>query len=269
VALFGYDPPFICGAKPTRMIPGDEIMKAKRALIAFHVLMVAALACNMPGGSPPATPTAAVPPTETATPAPLATATITVTASPTVPLVSVSQSTNCRNGPSTAFDIVFVLNPGTKAEVVGKNTALNYWIIKVPGGSGQCWLWGQYATVEGNIAALPEFSSPPTPTPSVPAAVKNLTGDTSCQVAGNPILYNEVHVELHWTDVANNEEGYRIFRNGELLATLAANSTSFEDDTTLVLFFVIGQPPPSVTYDVQAFNSAGKSDKKSITLDCS
>jgi hypothetical protein len=246
-------------------------MKAKRFWIAINMLLVAALACNLPAGAAAGTPTLpatpATPATETPTPAPALPATATITASPSVPLVSVSTATNCRTGPGTSFDIVITLNPGTKAEVIGKNTGLNYWIIKVPGGSGQCWLWGNYATLEGNIAALPEYPSPPTPTPSLPAPVTNLNGELECNFETDPFWHTAVEVELHWNDVATNEDSYRIFRDGTLLDTIDANSTSFDDETTFPALYEIDNPP-SVTYEVQASNSAGKSDKKSVTLYC-
>jgi hypothetical protein len=250
-------------------------MKANRIWIALTLLITAALACNMPGGpaAPTDTPTPGLPPTETATPTPAETATATLTPTPSVPQVNVTTATNCRTGPTTGFDIIITLNPGIKAELVGKNSGLNYWIMKVPGGSGQCWLWGQYAVVEGNVSALPEYPSPATPTPSLPLAVKNFKADVSCQLADSEgeiiILFNEVHVELSWTDVSTNEEGYKIFRNGDLLATLAANSTSFEDDTTLGILFILGDDPPSITYSIRAFNGAGQSDKKDVQVDCS
>jgi hypothetical protein len=108
-----------------------------------------------------------------------------VAASPTIPLVSVSTATNCREGPSTDFAILASLVPGQFWEVEGKNTALQYWIVRIPGGS-QCWLWGQYATVIGNIAGLPEIPAPPLPataTPAVPKPVTNLTYVVACQGA--------------------------------------------------------------------------------------
>ena len=45
------------------------------------------------------------------------------------------------------------------AEVVGRNLNGNYWYIRNPNDSnGYCWLWGEYATVTGNFAALPVFT---------------------------------------------------------------------------------------------------------------
>lgn len=111
--------------------------------------------------TPPAEPSAPPPPTE----APGATTEPT----PTNPIVSVSSYTNCRTGPGVAYDKNGDMDIGETAEVVGKNSSTGYWIINKPGGPGTCWLWGQYATVLGNIDKLPEYpipALPPTATPT-------------------------------------------------------------------------------------------------------
>jgi uncharacterized protein YgiM (DUF1202 family) len=81
-------------------------------------------------------------------------------------MVTVSVNTNCRTGPGVIYDLVGGLLVGEEAVVVGKFTLTNYWIINNPDSSGTCWLWGQYATVTGNTAGLPEYAQPPTPTPT-------------------------------------------------------------------------------------------------------
>ncbi len=270
-------------------------MKATRALIALNVLLAAALACNMPGGQSPAqgpdlagtitaqamiilqsngTPVPADAAIFTDTPAitdtPSATPTITLTPTPSVPEVNVTSATNCRTGPGTEYDLLYTLQPGQVAQIIGKDSADNYWIINYPGGT-MCWLWGQYAVVSGNIAALAEYPVPPTPTLSLPANPSNLKVQVSCSLKhnGTLLIYNEVNVNLSWHDNATNEEGYYVFRNGDLLATLGANESSFSDSTTLPALVVQGNPAPSITYAVQAFNGAGKSNKVSKTVDCS
>ncbi len=90
------------------------------------------------------------------------------TATPHIPqtgavTVTVSVATNCRTGPARSYALLGVLNPGDQAVVVGKNEALDYWIIQNPTAPGTCWLWGYYATVNGNIASIPEVPGPPDP----------------------------------------------------------------------------------------------------------
>jgi hypothetical protein len=97
----------------------------------------------------------------------------TITQSPTVTLtptqekamVSVSVDTNCRTGPGKIYDWIGGLLIGEQAEVVGQSMDGQYWIIKNPDRAGECWLWGNYATVTGPTATLKKYTPPPTPTP--------------------------------------------------------------------------------------------------------
>ena len=258
-------------------------MISKRVLLVISTLLVTLSACNLPSAQ--GTPTGAVDlaatitaqaqtlqaPTATAGP-PTATPTITPTGTPTVPQVSVSSATNCRTGPSTAYDLLYTMQPGQTAEVVGKHTPSGYWIIKYP--NGTCWLWGQYASVSGDVSTLTEYQQPFTPTPSELAAPSNFHASSSCSPSG-VLLTNNIHVSLTWTDNAPNEDGYHVFRGGNLLATLAANSTSYEDDTTIFLGIIIlgtpdptPKPPPSIKYAIEAFNGAGNSKQKEVSIGC-
>lgn len=159
-------------------------MKKNKGLIFLvSALAAAALACNFPSvtttptidvygtvtsmialtqGVTQTPPTARIEFTDTA----IKTPTITLTFPPSVPMVSVSVDTNCRAGPGIVYDRLAGLFVGEKAEVVGKYTSVTpaYWIVRI--GSVTCWLWGQYATVEGNTANLPEMVPPPSPTPT-------------------------------------------------------------------------------------------------------
>ena len=85
------------------------------------------------------------------------------TTTSTAPIASVSVGTNCRTGPSVAYSIIGSLRVGEKAEVVGKKTSYNYWIIKNPDAIGNCWLWGYYATIFGDTSNLQEYIVPPIP----------------------------------------------------------------------------------------------------------
>lgn len=253
-------------------------MKSKSILAALNALLIAVLACTMgqsPGAGSTTTPDLAATITSQALTlsAPSATAglptqtpTPVATGTPTVPIVSVSSATNCRTGPSIYYDLLFTLQPGMTAEVIGKHTPSGYWIIKYP--NGQCWLWGQYATVSGNIANLPEYPQPPTPTPAKPVAPSNFKVNFECTLNMAPFIHNEVHVEMSWTDEANNEKGYYVYRDDVLLATLAENSTSHSDDTTMVGLIIVGSDPPQISYSVQAFNDAGKSEKRTKSISC-
>ena len=85
------------------------------------------------------------------------------TPTPAVVTLSVRVDTNCRTGPGKPYAIVTILRIGKTAEVIGRNTDSTYWVINNPYGSGQCWVWGYYATVSGPAASLPILNPPPLP----------------------------------------------------------------------------------------------------------
>jgi hypothetical protein len=257
-----------------------EKVMIKRAHITLICLLFFTASCNLPGGQVTQTPdlaltitaqalllqtgTPVLTPQETGTPQ--FTSTPQHTGTPSVPTVTVSQNTNCRTGPGVQYDLISALQIGQSAEIVGKNTATNYWIIKTPGGSGTCWLWGQYATVSGNIAALPEVAIPPTPTPSPtptlapPAAVSNLTAAKVCIPL---VLPNYQYAgSIAWQDNSNNEEGFNIYFNGGLFDTIGPNITGYPIPA---LIFPAGVP---MTLGVEAFNDAGKAATKNVVVIC-
>ena len=106
------------------------------------------------------------------------TPTPTFTLTPVVPVVSVSQQTNCRSGPGTAYDVLGYFNVDQTAELVGHNALSDYWIIELPSNPAvTCWVWGKYASVIGDTSGLPVKDPPPTPTPlftPTPAASFNV-----------------------------------------------------------------------------------------------
>ena len=268
-------------------------MRRRNIFIMPVVLVLAMLACNMPGtqdtGGAAATITAQAAIIETqnavasiaATPtniAPTDTPPATLTPTPSVLTVTVSQTTNFRTGPSTQYDLLASLNPGQSAQVVGKYTPANYWIIDTPGSTGTCWLWGQFATTSGNVNSVPEMAQPPTPTPgptdtptatATPAlpASPNKFKETHVCTSGGALYYN-VHVVLTWTDNATNEDGFYLDRNGALLVTLAPNTVTYTDDTTLSKLIIVGSSPPSLAYSIQAFNGSGASTVHDLTFGC-
>lgn len=211
---------------------------------------------------------------EAATATPEFTATPGPTSTPSVPQVTVSTNTNCRFGPGVVYSILDALLVGQTAEVVGKNSSVpNYWVIKRINGSGTCWLWGEYATVTGNTANLPEYPVPATPTPtatptatatptpSAPAPVNNPTMAMVC--IPNGLNFNHSGI-LSWEDKSNNEDGFNIYVNNVLLASIPANSTSQAIPASAIPF------PPGIAsiYGVESFNAAGKATIKTVTKGC-
>ncbi len=88
----------------------------------------------------------------------------TLTWTPEVPVVQVSENTNCRIGPGKVYELIGALLVGEQTEIVAKDPSETYWYVRNPDQGGYCWLWGYYATTSGNTASLPVFTPPPTPT---------------------------------------------------------------------------------------------------------
>lgn len=78
----------------------------------------------------------------------------------------------------------------------------------------------------------------------VPARPENLTYTFECTVGG-------VSITLTWRDSANNEDGYRVYRDGNQVKELSAGATSYIDSAPRVDGYY--------TYTVVAFNTAGES----------
>ena len=251
--------------------------KSPRLIFASGMLLLAVLACNLPGSQSSSQPDLAA--TITAQAMLLETPTSTSesqtqTPAATGPEVSVSATTNCRTGPGSDYDVVFTMNPGSTAQVVGKDTPDDYWIIDDPAG-GTCWLWGQYATVNGDTSGLPDYPTPamsesqtntpkPTKTPKPtatftpfppPAVPTNLSGSRTGAkgLSGLIPIWKETYT-LTWTDNATNETYYRIGQNNLWVAILGPNSTRYSNSFQYPQDHV-GQS--SDTFFVEAGNSAG------------
>jgi hypothetical protein len=184
----------------------EKAMSNRSALMGiFALLLIASLSCNFPGSSQQPDETAifmsaqltliaeqqkaeadqvqqaqpaqvqestsddsaAVQPSSTFTPEPTATATITPTATLDVPIISVTVDTNCRNGPGDVYDLTGFLKVGEKAEVIGWEGKGNFYVIKDLRGGPDCWLWANFAKVEGDTSNLKVYAIPPTPTPPI------------------------------------------------------------------------------------------------------
>lgn len=65
-----------------------------------------------------------------------------------------------------------------------------------------------------------------------------------------------------WSDQSTNENGFYVYKDGVLLATLGPNSESYTDVFTQTL--VIGNV--SYTYGVQSYNEDGASVLKDASL---
>ncbi len=104
-------------------------------------------------------------PTETPTPSP--TPTSAYTATPDKVTLTLSKDTYCRTGILAKSPNVTLMTVGQTYDVVAvdpNNQA--YYVIEPKHTFTYCWLWGEFATVSGDVASLPVYTPQPLPTPT-------------------------------------------------------------------------------------------------------
>jgi hypothetical protein len=82
--------------------------------------------------------------------------------------------------------------------------------------------------------------------------------DYTCELASGG---GTMTMNLAWTDRSNSEEGYKVYRDKEVIATLAANSTFYVD----IAFVATGK---ALSYSVEAFNTDWRASTSTITHGC-
>ncbi len=253
-------------------------MKASKHGLAGIFLIAVMVACNLPsreqGPSQSDIQTAAaltvqaaltVPVTASATepqsimtntPSPTATviaATITPTYS--VPMLLVKEQTNCRKGPGQDYEIVFTYLPNKKLMILGRYDPGNFWLVKSDESpTGQCWLWGEYVEVSGSYWVVSSVTPPPTSTKAPPQAPSLQEWNYSC--SGGTMTFT-----VSWTDRAEGETGYRIYRNGEVIVELPPNSTSYVDISSPA----VGE---SVEYYINVYGPYGTANSPPMKMTC-
>ena len=186
-------------------------------------------------------------------PAGIAPPTATPTTTPEIqPYARFIKNAFCRKGPGTVYGTTTGYEPGAEVDLVGRSDpSLPLWWLGQDRNLGfQCWFADSTVETFGPVDQLPVVQAPPTPVPEpLPAAPARLRiADWMC----NEKRYA---LTLNWIDQADNEEGYRVYRDGSLIATLAANATTFTDE-----------PPSGAphTYGVEAFNVSGASQRPTV-----
>ena len=254
-----------------------------RSVLAGAGLILAMLACNMPFEqilppndvqtaaaltlqailTPSITSTASAP-VITATASPRPTRTVTSVGSPitsitptySVPMLTVLEPTNCRTGPGEEYEVIFTYLEGKELEIAGRYDPGDFWLVKSnESPNGNCWLWGEYVEVTGSYWAVASVTPPPTATSAPPRQPGIVEWNFSCGVG-------TLTFTVTWADNASDETGYRIFRNGETIVELPANSTTFTD-----LFNVSADQ--SVEYYVQVYSPVGTANTSIMRMRCS
>ena len=68
-------------------------------------------------------------------------------------------------------------------------------------------------------------------------------------------------MNLAWNDRSNDEEGYKVYRNQQVIATLPPNSTSYVDIASVAT-------GTTLSYSVEAFNQDWQVRSSTITYGC-
>lgn len=168
-----------------------------------------------------------------------------------------ANNAKCRGGPSTDFKVLATYTSGTVVDLIAKDTTNGYWIVKDPSSADICWVQASDATPGGSFESLPEIT-PQASTALLPSAPTIFYPNYTCEATGSS---STLTTNLTWNDNADNENGYRLYRNGTQIADLAANSTTFSE----TIDFVLGTQE---TYAVEAYNDAGASPQKTLSFKC-
>ena len=173
------------------------------------------------------------------------------TGTPGATTLTVDSNTNCREGPGTTYKVVIILVPGTTYQMIARSQDNKFWIVSEIGKPNSCWVPAEMSNAFGNTSLLP-VTTPAASTASAsgaPAAPTGLRYNYSC--AFNADASYQITVSLSWTDRSDNEQGFYVYRNGALVATLAAGATTYAD-------IFVGTASQLYTYQVASFNATGQ-----------
>ena len=176
-------------------------------------------------------------------------------ATPTVkPTLHINtDNSKCRSGPGPDFKVIASFNAGMTVDLVAKDTADSYWLVKDPTSADICLVQAQDATPAGSFDSLPEVT-PQASTNNVPARPGSIVYSFSCD-------NTSVTTKLSWTDNANNENGYHVYRLGTQIADLPPNSNTYTDTVNYTL-------GAQMSYAIEAYNDAGVSQQRTVTFTC-
>lgn len=186
------------------------------------------------------------PPTPTPPPAP--------TFSP--PKLYIKTQVQCRSGIGSNFKVLATLEPGTMVDLVGRNSAQAAWLVQEPVNLSACWVLAQDSSPSGNFETVPE-ATPQPGSGQPPSPPTSLSWPFYCTYVDG-ILY-EITTDLSWTQNPADANGFRIYRQAELVADVPANVTNYVDTGRVQL-------GTDLTYSIEAYNDAGASSRLSHTI---
>jgi len=240
-------------------------------------------------------------PTLTLTPDNTVTMTTTQKASDCKPTVTTTVDANVRNGPGLVYLVLGVIPMGGEANIEGKNSVGDWWYIEFAGGGGgHGWIAGSVTTascIPDTLAIIAASPAPVVAVQSNPTKAKetnsnntNSNQDNSSPVISSPNFKltpaNPTNIgisrqcmpqlggtsqgaftqtnQISWNDNADNETGFKIYKDGTLIATTGENVQNYTDSFTVISAITVYSP---YNYSVAATNPFGDSKTIAATVD--
>ncbi len=196
-----------------------------------------------------------IPASRTATSQPTSINTPTPTYS--APMLTLRDATNCRTGPGVAYEIIVTYPVAQSLEILGRYEPGNFWLVRSSDSpTGSCWLWGEYAEVSGSYWTAAAVTPPSMPTLGPLYAPSLQKYIYYCDEVNGTFSFQTV-----WADRAGSEDGYRIFRDGWLVAELPPGSTNYAETVPM-------PASRSAEYSIQAYNETGTAGMQVKRLTC-
>ncbi len=171
---------------------------------------------------------------------------------------------DCSGGPGKEYGLIATFQSGEEVQLVGKDDYGEYWIVIDPESQKGCWIGRQNTSAQGETDYLLNLVPPPTPMATAPAAPENFRAvQQTCTIlkTARPIVW-EILVVLAWEDRANNEDIYRLYRNGIIFDYLEKDSTEYRET-----FRVKADNNSDVKYKIEAINyDGGASEAREISV---
>jgi hypothetical protein len=145
---------------------------------------------------------------------------------------------------------------GQELQIDGRNEDNTWFWLHMPGG-GHCWASVATGVAHGPFASAAVILPPLPPVATTEAAPGPPSAPGKLKVQELQCDASKYIVRLSWLDVSG-EDGYRVYRDGALMATNSADGTSYDD--------ALPDYNPH-SYRVEAFNGsgAGSTGSKSST----
>jgi hypothetical protein len=179
------------------------------------------------------------------------------TDTPTTPMLHVTESTNCRAGPSPMYGVEGYITTDMNLPVRGINVGHSWWFVDNPTYPGyHCWVWKWTAVVEGDTSTIPVYFDPWTPTPGTANISTDITAWTGTQRGKCPI-------KVTFVGVIRSDQGgqfrYQWLRKNRVVdqgwVTIAADGSAVVSTSFYVYSTSNGSAQLRVIYPTRIFST--------------